>query len=110
MGASPDGLVYDPSSPDPNGLLEIKCPAQADKITVEELCTTKPDFFVQNIDGEYKLKQKHNYYYQVQGQMHITNRKWCDFVVWNPQGTDKLLVDRIQYNKVFWEVSMYPKL
>jgi len=75
MGALPDGLVYDPLSPDPNDLLEIKCPAQADKITVEELCTTKLDFFLQNTDGQCKLKQKHNYYYQVQGQMKITNQK-----------------------------------
>ena len=26
LGASPDGLVTDTSSPDPNGFLEIKCP------------------------------------------------------------------------------------
>jgi len=69
-------------------------------MTAKELCTTKPDFFLKNTDGQYKLKQKHNYYYQVQGQMHITNRKWFDLIVWNPQGTDKLIVDRIHYNKI----------
>ncbi len=26
LGASPDGVVYDPCSPDHHGLLEIKCP------------------------------------------------------------------------------------
>ena len=26
LGASPDGLVTDVTSPDPNGILEIKCP------------------------------------------------------------------------------------
>jgi len=51
MGASPDGPVYDPSSLDLNGQLEIKCPAQDNKMTVEELYTTSPDFFLQNIDG-----------------------------------------------------------
>ena len=30
LGASPDGLVYDPISTDPHGLLEIKCPSRAE--------------------------------------------------------------------------------
>ena len=42
--------------------------------------------------------------------MHITNRKWCDLVVWNPQATDKLIIVRIEYEDKFWKVSMFPKL
>ena len=61
-----DGLVYEPSFED---LLETNCLAQS-KMTIEELCTTKPSFYLERTDGQYKLKQKHNYYYQVQGQMY----------------------------------------
>lgn len=32
------------------------------------------------------LKKTHVYYYQVQGQLHITHRKCCHFIVWTPKG------------------------
>lgn len=41
LGASPDGLVYDPSCGDPNGLLEVKCPLRAKNMSLLELCTKK---------------------------------------------------------------------
>ena len=41
IGASPDGIVNDPSSVDnPHGLLEAKCPASAESTSFEELCET----------------------------------------------------------------------
>ena len=33
MGASPDGLEIDPSEQQPHGLVEIKCPARAEKLS-----------------------------------------------------------------------------
>ena len=41
LGASPDGLVRDPLSNDPDGLLEIKCPFRAKDATLLQLCTDK---------------------------------------------------------------------
>jgi len=42
MGASPDGLVVDPGeADDPYGLLEIKCPARAEKTSLLGLATKK---------------------------------------------------------------------
>ncbi|KAK9752200.1 hypothetical protein QE152_g4425 [Popillia japonica] len=49
------------------------------------------------------LKQNNNYYYQVQGQLEVTNREYCDFVVWSPKG---MLVERISRNKTFWAEKM----
>ena len=45
LAASPDGLVYDPTATDPNGLLEIKCPFKAEGTPLLDLCT-KPEFFL----------------------------------------------------------------
>jgi len=60
-GASPDGLVGD------DGLLEIKCPKAETHI-------------------EYLLNGKlpTAYFQQVQGQLLVTGRKWCDFMSYYP--------------------------
>ena len=120
IGASPDGLVYDPSSKnDPHGLLEIKCPASAESTSFEDLCS-QPHFFLKNIDGKFQLKRNHDYYYQIQGQLHVTCRTWCDFVAWMPLGVPPcpstspsytpITIERIYVDEDFWKTKIYPKL
>lgn len=48
-------------------------------------------------DNTLKLKQNHNCFYQVQGQLHITCRNYCYFVVWSPKG---LLYENIIMAKI----------
>ena len=95
----------------PCGLLEIKCPACAETISLLDLCTKaeyKPSaFFLQYKDGTYHLKKSHDYYHQVQGQLYITGRPWCDFVVWTPTFTS---IERIWFDGVLWSKKMYPRL
>ena len=45
LGASPDALVYDPSSKDPFGLAEVKCPYSYRYMTLTQACSNKT-FFV----------------------------------------------------------------
>lgn len=59
-GASPDGLIGD------NGLLEIKCPIPSTHIQTLKTRKTPPKYIA-----------------QIQGQMWITKRDWCDFVSFN---------------------------
>jgi len=66
-GMSPDGLVGI------NGLLEIKCPNTATHI---ELLITK------------KVPKK--YIDQMQWQMACSNRKWCDFMSFDPRMPEHL--------------------
>ena len=61
-GASPDGLVDD------DGTIEIKCPKTATHIQ-----TLKSG------------KLPTQYYWQVQGQLWVTGRKWCDFISYDPR-------------------------
>ena len=117
MGASPDDLVTDPSEQQPHRLMKIKCPAHAEKLSLFDLCTKKgykSPFYLQHTDDKYELKKRNSYYYQnnqIQGQLHITRRNWCDFVVWIPSMTiDNLFVERIYYDDYLWSNTIHPQL
>lgn len=109
LGASPDGAVYDPSDvQQPFGFLEVKCPYSVRGMSPTEACATSG--FCCELDagtGQLKLKESHQYYAQVQGQMGIGERLWCDFVVYTTMG---LCVQRIPYNEDFWINKLRPKL
>ena len=64
--------------------------------------TTPPDALVLSI-----LQPKQFSSAQVQGQMGIGNRQWCDFVVYTTRG---IHVQRIDFGKVYWERTLLPKL
>lgn len=80
LAASPDGLV------DNNSIVEIKCPASIKDYTPEEAYEMNKLKFMTHNEGHFRLKTSHKYYYQVQGQLHITDRKFCYFCVWTPKG------------------------
>lgn len=90
LGATPDGYIHDPNRKEQYGLIEIKCPYKYRNETPEDACLTS-DFcstiYTQAGTRTIKLKQKLLYYSQVQGQLAITGRRWCDFVIY----TNKLL-------------------
>jgi putative phage-type endonuclease len=75
LGVSPDRLVGD------RGLIEIKCPNT-------------------NTHLDYLLTKKvpAKYYMQIQCQLWVTDRDWCDFVSFDPRLTRKnqLLVIRVE--------------
>lgn len=76
VGVSPDGLLGD------DGLVEFKCPASQAK------------HFAALSNGAHAKE----YRWQVQGQMWITGRQWCDVVSFDPrfpEGLD-LAITRVQ--------------
>ena len=79
-GCSPDGLV------DWDGLLEIKCPYNTG-VHIETL--------LNGMSAEHTA--------QVQGQMWITGRQWCDFVSYDPRMPEplQLHVQRINRDPAF---------
>ncbi|XP_063229291.1 uncharacterized protein LOC134534727 isoform X1 [Bacillus rossius redtenbacheri] len=101
LAATPDGLVGD------DGILEVKCPAVAARMSPQEAVEQKKVTFCNILDGKMFLKKGHAYMYQVQGQLHITNRKYCYFVLWTPRG---LLVQQIERENSFWKEKMINKL
>ena len=104
MGASPDGILFDPIS-DTKGVLEIKCPMSLKAIdpnkfdeclTVKQLgafCLKRDE-----TDGTLKLKTNHPYYYQMQLQMAMCELQWGYFDVWTPHG--------VHYESVVYDVKL----
>jgi putative phage-type endonuclease len=76
-GASPDGLVGDV------GLIEIKCPNTAT-----------------HIDTVLTDKVPSKYITQMQWQMACTQRKWCDFVSFDPRMPEglQLFIQRVDFD------------
>jgi len=79
-GASPDGMVGD------DGIIEIKCPMGS---------THTETLMTQDIPSKYVP--------QVQFQLLVTGRKWCDFVSYNPMFPEHLqvFVKRIEADPVY---------
>lgn len=78
-GASPDGLVGD------DGLIEIKSPS--DDVYLKKLI---------DIGSTGKMKIDSAYAWQIQLQLIFTNRKWCDFIIYNPNFEIPLFIERVE--------------
>ena len=98
LGASPDGKVIDIGCSFPFGLSEVKCPETKFLVTPLDACSDST-FFLENVNGEPKLKRNHKYYTQVQGLMGVTGARWCDFVVYTSKG---MSIERIPFDEEYW--------
>ena len=103
LAASPDGAVNDPSDPSQSlGLVEIKNPYSMREQTPDEACKTS-SFCLEKRGNSYRLKTRHDYFYQVQCQFYCTNTDWCDYIL---RTNKDILIRRIQRDKKWWEVQM----
>jgi len=93
LGASPDLLVE--CSCGGKGILEVKCPF----CIANDIRTDLNLDYLVKINNEVTLKRKHSYYAQVQGQLGVTKREWCHFLVYTKKGYH---LERIQLDKDFW--------
>ena len=97
IGASPDGLVE--CSCHHKGLLEIKCPFTYRGLSIREYASKAQSCLI--IENQtIKLKRNHPYYYQVQCQMGVTERSWCDFFVIT---TKDYFCEMVHFDANFWE-------
>ena len=109
LGASPDGSVDDPLNIDkPFGFLEVKCPYSVRDLNPVDACSTSGFCCVcEPGTSLLRLKRNHSYFAQVQGQMAIGGRPWCDFVVYTNKG---ISIERIEFDRRHWEEELLPKL
>ena len=108
IGASPDGLTN--CDCHGKGVLEIKCP-----FTFKKGLSGYKDSKTCPITSDEKFKENHEYYFQVQLQMLVTERDHCDFFVWSKN--DWIMVHvvknenfcealKVKLKKVFMEVIL----
>jgi len=83
FGCSPDGYVND------DGIVEIKCPSSHVHLEYIEADTPPKKYFI-----------------QMQAQMAVTGRQWCDFVSFDPRLPDglQLLIVRVNRDDKFIEL------
>lgn len=89
VGGSPDGLIDCECCG--KGCIEIKCPVCQDTDVVPS-CLTSDTLM---------LKHDHEYYYQVQTQMGVTQLQYTDFVVWRE---DQVVINRIKFDASFYSM------
>ncbi|XP_050066973.1 uncharacterized protein LOC126555927 [Aphis gossypii] len=104
LAASPDGLV------ESNSIIEIKCPYTA-RDTVDAVSAVNNKLLqyciVSENNKKMKLKKNHDYYYQIIGQLHITQKEKCYFIIHTKNWTN---VEIILYDNEFWNTQMANKL
>ncbi|XP_063222664.1 uncharacterized protein LOC134531069 [Bacillus rossius redtenbacheri] len=102
LAATPDGIV------DEELLVEVKClPSVKDRKLWDVAEDKSASICLEIKNGKLSLKRNHRFYYQVQGQLNITGRELCDFVIATPKD---FYIERIEKDEFFWKNTMLPKL
>ena len=105
LGASPDLLVS--CSCCGKGMLEVKCPLIPECTKCPGFCICNLPEYIVNVNGVFNVKKNHKYYVQVQGQLAVTKRLWCDLYIYTCNGA---LESRIVFNQSEYNKSLLPNL
>lgn len=114
LAASPAGVVLNEDV-----IVEVKCPISTHNLNIENsIVDGKLPFFrkervkknvpnfVPKVVG---INTRHHWYYQVQGQLRITQKKMCYFVLWAADDLP-IRVEKIERDDAFWKDKMEAKL
>ncbi len=130
LAGTPDGIVT--SSTSGGGLLEVKylyAMAQR-KLTIRKAvdfakiaANNVKNFCLQLDESGIQLKSPgdkktaHDFYYQIQMQLQVADKEWCDFVCCSAHFNDihvpnpeNVHIQRVYRDQAFWDKSMYPQL
>lgn len=103
LGATPDGLIGN------DVILEIECPSSSENMTPNEgIKNGKITFWKKDNEGvATEINKNHKYYAQIQGQLNITQRKYCIIAFWTKKG---LKTENVFKDDNFWNEKMLPIL
>jgi putative phage-type endonuclease len=99
IGVSLDGDVKNT-----DGIIEIKSPLEIYEPLRNHMAKIRtgwrpPPFYHSHI--------WESHYAQMQGGMKITNKRWCDYIVYATE-SNLSYVERIPFNQVYWETLLWP--
>lgn len=105
IGATPDGLIDD------DIIVEIKCPITASKKGMAKAIEENKIQILKYSKNTKtcSINKKSNWYFQIQGQLHVTGRKICLLGIWAGEN-EPLYTERIERDDNFWLTNMEPKL
>lgn len=100
-----------PSSVNQFGIAEIKFPYKYRELTPID-ASKHSDFCCKlatqsDRTSTPELKHTHPYYAQIRGQLAVTEKKWCDFVIFTNKG---ISIEQIEYDREIWGDKLLPKL
>ena len=116
LGATPDGLLNCDCCT--GYVVEVKCPYKCRNADILELIETDKQFCLTRIDSNFFLKKNHPYFYQIQLQMFLTNRRKCIFAVWSPRLMITEIIDvdieflkeKLSVAESFFKYAVLPEL
>eukprot|EP00102_Acyrthosiphon_pisum_P008789 XP_003245924.1 PREDICTED: uncharacterized protein LOC100573304 [Acyrthosiphon pisum] len=91
-------------------IIEIKCPYSAkDYLDIfEYISDGKINYCTADkSNGEVKLKKNHDYYFQIQTQLHVTKRTLCHLFIFTENWYYSI---DIKYCQQFWNKNIQPLL
>lgn len=103
LGASPDGIITCDCCG--VGVVEIKCPFSARNDPNLSSYINKKNSPVVNENDNLLICHSHEYFFQIQMQMQLTETFFGDLVIWHPE---ELVIIRVLRDDQFW-AREYPK-
>lgn len=100
LAASPDGVIKN------THIIEVKCPYKGYQKQVAAT-SSFPFLMLDSGDNKLHLKKTSSYYMQIQGQLAITKRKSCFFVVYT---VADIFIEEIVLDEEYWNLCMLPRL
>lgn len=98
LGASPDGVIKCKCCGE--GLLEIKCSFLYQNKMPKDACIDDHYHVVLDENENIRLKFDSPWYVQIQGQLGVCQKQWCDFVFYTKKG---FIVDRIYFDELVFQ-------
>ena len=98
LGATPDGKVVVDGE---FGLLEVKCSEEYKNIDPKDICfiSKNPPFLFCQTSCQIFVNKSVTYCDQIQIQLAVTAKSWCDFMFSTSKG---LIIHRVQFHEEHW--------
>lgn len=94
----------------PESIVVVRCPLKGFNQSVENAVESKFINFwkLNRRSSDLTINNKSAWYLQIQGELHVSDRKFAYLVVWLGEG--KIKIERVERDDNFWDLQMRQKL